>query len=92
MLSKDNLNALLQILPEYSELTYGFFSEITPLFQVLKQHKPHALLVDGTDYNHVITHAIAGLIDTIPIIIFGNTTVAHTSNSQIYHLKEGAEK
>src|SRR5690606_26838442 len=93
MFSKDNFNALLQILPEFHGLTYCSFSDITPLIQVIKQNKPHAFLVDFSNYKELITIGKDVIDEHIPIIVFGNSTSAPLSNHlQIHHLPETSHK
>lgn len=92
MLSKDDLNALLQILPETHELAYCFFSEVTSLFQVIKQNRPHALLVHNADYKDLMAHGMDDLVGTIPIIILGKVKDGQASNFKIHQLVEDAGK
>lgn len=93
MFSKDNLNTLLQILPEFHGLTYCFFSEIPSLTQVIKQCKPHALLVESVNYEELIIHCKDAIDDHIPIIVFGKSNISsHTTHLQTHHLNARAHK
>ena|SRR5690606_3356514 len=92
VLSKDNLNALLKILPECHELTYHYFSEVDSLNQVMAQCQPQAIIVDSADYENLISNGNT-LANNIPVIIFGksNNGLSKT-HSQIHYLNETAQE
>src|SRR5690606_33417629 len=93
MFSKDNLDALLQILPESHELTYCFFSEITALNHVIKHGKPHALLVESANYKDLIENGINIIDNSTPIIIFGKSPdFPNPINLQSHNLDETESK
>lgn len=89
--SKDNLNALLKILPESHGLTYCFFSEKKALTLLIKQNNPHALLIDSTDYNDLVENGIDSIIYDRPTIIFGNP-ISLPNTTQIHSLHETSRK
>lgn len=93
---ENDLEVLLNSLPESDELAYFFFSEVKVLNIAIKQKKPDALLFKGAEFTKDILNCISNNDNTNsekPIILLGKaSSIASIPHFKIYSLPDRANE